>query len=181
MEGLNRDQFQTLLSIATKESFILFNGSYYQQIDGVAMGSPLGPKFANIFLCYYEEQWLSKCPVDIRPTFYRRYVDDIFLLFNNQEQVERFKAYMNTRHPNMKFTSELESDNLLAFLDIKVIRSDTSFITSVYRKPTFSGEYANFNSFLPDIYKSGLIRILLFRFVQIGESYTLKLSTSVQL
>ena len=58
---------------------------------------------------------------------------------------------MNTRHMNMKFTSEVEKDYLPVFLDIKVIRSDTTFITSVYRKPTFSGVYTNYNSFLPFI------------------------------
>ena len=52
---------------------------------------------------------------------------------------------------NMNFTSEVEKDDLLTFLDIKVIRSDTTFITSVYRKPTFSGVYTNYNSFLPFI------------------------------
>ena len=45
VEGMDKDQFRTLLSLATKESLILFNGSYYKQIDGVAMGSPLGPTF----------------------------------------------------------------------------------------------------------------------------------------
>ena len=87
------------------------------------MGSPLGHTFANIFLCYHEPTWLSNCPADIKPSFYRRYVDDIFLLFKTADQVEKFKAYMNTRHKNMKFTSETEVDDILPFLDIKVIRA----------------------------------------------------------
>ena len=49
VEGMHKDQLRTLLSLATKKSLILFNGSYYKQIDGVTMGSPLGPKFADIF------------------------------------------------------------------------------------------------------------------------------------
>ena len=105
IEGLGKEDFRSMLSLATKESFISFNGCFYKQIDGVAMGSPLGPTFANIFLCYHEEKWLNSCPVDIKPLFYRRYVDDIFLLFDKPEQVDCFKAYMNSRHPNMKFTS----------------------------------------------------------------------------
>ena len=62
VDGMNRDQLRSLLSLATKESFILFDGSYYQQVDGVAMGSPLGPTFANIFLAFHEEKWLSSYP-----------------------------------------------------------------------------------------------------------------------
>ena len=41
VDGLNKDEFKRLLTLATKESFILFNGSYYKQVDGMAMGSPL--------------------------------------------------------------------------------------------------------------------------------------------
>ena len=171
--GLSREEFHSLLSLATKESLILFDGCYYQQIDGVAMGSPLGPTFANIFLCHHEDKWLAACPAEIMPVFYRRYVDDIFLLFRNIDHCERFKAYMNTMHPNIKFTSELEENDILPFLDIKVIRSGLSFITSVYRKPTFSGVYTNYRSFLPEIYKTGLIRTLLFRLHAICSNWNL--------
>ena len=53
--GFSREQFKKLLGFAVKKSFFLFNGTYYEQVDGVAMGSPLGPTLANIFLCYWEE------------------------------------------------------------------------------------------------------------------------------
>ena len=58
-KGFSRQQFKTLLSLAVKDSFFLFNGTYYEQVDGVAMGSPLGPTLANIFLCHWEEIWLK--------------------------------------------------------------------------------------------------------------------------
>ena len=45
-----KDVFLNLLTVATKESFFMFNNKFYKQIDGVAMGSPLGPALANI-LC----------------------------------------------------------------------------------------------------------------------------------
>ena len=38
-------------------------GKYYTQCDGVAIGSPLGPTLANIFLRYWEDIWLNKCPI----------------------------------------------------------------------------------------------------------------------
>ena len=59
--------------------------------------------------------------------------------FKDVDHIERFKAFMNTEDPNMRFTSELEENDVFPFLDIKVIRSGLSFITSVYRKPTFCG------------------------------------------
>ena len=49
VHNLNKDQFKYLLTLATKESYFLFDGELYQQVDSVAMGSPLGPSLANIF------------------------------------------------------------------------------------------------------------------------------------
>ena len=163
VDGLSKVDFRELLSIATRESFILFDGQYFKQIDGVAMGSPLGPTLANIFLGYNEEKWLANCPSDFKPVYYRRYVDDIFLLFNNMKCLDEFKRYMNNQHPNMNFTSESELDNALAFLDVYVRREGNGFVTSVYRKPTFSGVYTNFDSYIPTSYKSGLVYTLLYR------------------
>ena len=163
VDGLCEKDFKQLLTLATTESFILFDGTYYQQIDGVAMGSPLGPTLANIFLGYNEVQWLSECPASYKPTFYRRYVDDIFLLFKNAEAISHFKLYMNSQHRNMNFTSEVENNNSIPFLDVFISRYSTTFVTSVYRKPTFSGVYTHYDSFLPTVYKSGLVSTLLYR------------------
>ena len=83
VSGLNKKEMFELLSLTLKESIILFDNKYYSQIDGVAMGSPLGPTLANIFLCYHESNWFKDCPKNFKPIFYKRYVDDIFVLFNN--------------------------------------------------------------------------------------------------
>ena len=73
----------------------------------------------------------------------------------------------------MNFTFENESENYMPFLDVKVIRSDGSFITSLYRKPTFSGVYTNFGSFIPELYKQNLVSTLLFRIFTICSSWDL--------
>ena len=163
VDGLAKEDLKELLTIATTESFILFDGEYYQQIDGVAMGSPLGPTLANIFLCHHEKSWLSQCPQSIKPVYYRRYVDDIFLLFKDANAVHQFQQYMNEQHRNMNFTSELEENNSLPFLDVHVHRDGNLFTTSVYRKPTFSGVYTHYSSYIPEIYKTGLLSTLLYR------------------
>ena len=75
----------------------------------------------------------------IKPVYYERYVDDIFVLFEKPEQVSRFVKYMNKRHKNIKFSFETEKDNSFSFLDIKICREKDKFKTSVFRKGTFSG------------------------------------------
>ena len=47
------------------------------------MGSPLGSSLANAFFVYHEQNWLDNCPLEYRPSYYRRYVDDIFVLFKS--------------------------------------------------------------------------------------------------
>ena len=162
-KGFSKDQFKRLLELSIKDSFFLFNNTYFEQRDGVAMGSPLGPTLANVFLCHWEEIWLKKCPREFEPQYYNRFMDDTFLLFSNPEHVRKFFEYINSRHENMKFTYETENDNKLAFLDVLVSREEGKFTTSLYRKPTFSGLYSNFHSFMPDSYKKGLIFTLLHR------------------
>ena len=101
IEGINKEEFQNLLSLATKESYFIFNKVLYKQKDGVAMGSPLGPVLPNAFLCFYERKYLEECPSEFKPVFYRRYVDDIFVLFKSTDHLEKFCNYFNTCHPNM--------------------------------------------------------------------------------
>ena len=64
------------------------------------MGSPLGPSFAN--LCHHETKWLNDCPEKFKPVFYKRYVDDTFVLFKRPEHVKPFVDYMNSKHKNIK-------------------------------------------------------------------------------
>ena len=90
-------------------------------------------------------------------------MDDTFLLFSSSDKVNKFHKYINSRHKNMTFTHELEKDDCLPFLDVLVSRENNMFTTSIYRKPTFSGLYSNFNSFMPDKYKEDLIKTLLHR------------------
>ena len=78
------------------------------------------PTSANSFLCYHEKRWLDKCPEEFKPVFYRRYVDDIFLLFRKEEHLKLFLDYFNSCHGNIKFNSEKENSNKLSFLDFEI-------------------------------------------------------------
>jgi len=60
------------------------------------------------FMCHYEEQWLEKCPDQFKPVFYRRYVDDTFMLFRDASHVPLFQDYLNKKHDRIQFTCEIE-------------------------------------------------------------------------
>ena len=70
---------------------------------------------------------------------------------------------MNHQHPNIKFTFEVENNNYFSFLDAKICRKNSKFTTSVFRKPTFSDVFSNFDSFIPISYKHGLANTFIFR------------------
>ena len=73
----------------------------------------------------------------------------------------------------MSFNIETEQNNKISFLDVNVIREQGNFVTNVYRKPTFSGVYTHFDSFLPDTYKIGMIYTLIdvSRYVLVGPCF----------
>ena len=162
VHNLNKDQFKCLLTLATKESYFLFDGELYQQVDGVAMGSPLGPTLANIFLCHYEDIWLRNCSLECKPSYYKRYVDNIFVLFKWETHVQSFKNFMNTCHLKKKFIFKKEENKCFNFLDMKVVRENNSSTVSVYCKPTFSDVYTHFSRYMLFNYKFNLVSTIIF-------------------
>ena len=78
------------------------------------------------------------------------YVHDIFVMFQSWDHFEKFVDYMNTKYPNIRFTSEIEDQNSFSFLDIKLIRNteEKPFERLVYRKSTLGGVFTNFKSFI---------------------------------
>ena len=87
INGLSKSDFQDLLKSITMSTVFYFNGNYYKQLDGVAMGSPLGPALGNAFLCYQVSKWLRECPVACALIFHKRYVDYIFVLLKSENHV----------------------------------------------------------------------------------------------
>ena len=174
INGLSRPDFKKLLVNATKETHFIFNGVVYDQIDGVSMGSPLAPVLANMFMCYLEHQMFTNY-VGTLPLLYRRYVDDSFLIFDNEKSVLPFFNYFNNLHKNIKFTKESQSEeiNEFPFLDLKIIKDDNRFMTCTYHKPSHTGLYTNWYSFTPRKYKINLIKTLLSRAWNICTSYQL--------
>ena len=164
---ISKANLKTLFHFATSQSHFLFDNNIYDQVDGVAMGSSLGPVLANLFMSIHEKKWIEDykaSPI----SFYKRYVDDIFCLMDNEIVAKQFLDYLNSKHVNIKFTMETEVNKTIPFLDVLISSShDGSFQTSVYRKSTFIGLFMNFESFTPICYKFGLVKTLIDRVYKI--------------
>ena len=72
----------------------------------------------------------------------------------------------------MSFSFEQEKNGKFSFVDIEVSQRKGKFVTTVYRKPTFSGVYTHFESFLPTIYKFGMVYTLAYRCFKICSDWT---------
>jgi len=128
---------------------------------------------ADVCMNYVIDQALAVTPPECRPDLLCRYVDDLLLLFPNQDSLNRFFTNINSIHKNIVFTNELETNNYLHFLDVLIGKTSTGFIASTYRKPTHTGLYSKWSSFVPLHRKRNLVNSLLRRAYDIASSYQL--------
>ena len=131
---LSRKDLYDILKPATTESSFIFDNQHYKQIDGVAIGSPLGPTLTNAFLSHYEKIWLNECCSQFKPVVYRHYVDDIFVLFNSKEYLKYFVNYMNSKDKNINFTFGTEDSNNFSFLNVRTTHKK-KLLLRFYAKP----------------------------------------------
>ena len=139
---------ETLLRLAELVltlSCFSFGGNYYKQTNGVAMGTKMGPSYANLFVGFIEHQFFSQYHGP-KPQLYGRYIDDcIGATSSTKEELTQFITAVNSFHPALKYTWEI-SDTSLAFLDIKISIEGNGLCTSVYYKPTDSHSYLLYSS-----------------------------------
>ena len=97
-----KENLKKLLDLATKGMF-LYKDKLFQQIDGVSMGSPLGPTIVNFFLAEAETRLLQQ-QLNSAPKVYFRYVDDIFAIFNKKADSMEFLDRLNSQNKKLQFT-----------------------------------------------------------------------------
>ena len=122
------------------------------------MGNPLGPTLSNWFLGIIEKKIFDQ-HLSFYPSFYVRYVDDVFAIFNFSTKVQLFLNVLNNQNPNLRFTCEEVSE---PFLDVKLTICDGEFNICVYRKPTFTGVLIHFDGIAPLPWKQSFINCLLY-------------------
>lgn len=149
------DTFEQMLKFCLVETnYVQWKGCTYMQIDGLTIGGCTSAIMADFVITDLLEQVISECGYD--PLLCVKYVDDILIMMP-KEEVENTFNILNSVHPAIKFTYELEENDSIPYLDLKIIRNhDGTISTDFYRKPTSSGRLLNYKSSHPMIQKTSM-------------------------
>lgn len=133
-----------LFRLCVQKTYFVFNKKLNIQIDGLAIGASTSGFAADLFMERLEKRALTTFIEP--PRIWKRYVDDTFSKLK-RPYVDNFLNHLNDQHPRINFTTEIQQDNKIAFLDTLVhIQEDKSIKTTIYRKATHTDQYLDFNS-----------------------------------
>src|SRR5215469_10843289 len=135
--------------------------------------APLVPHLPIYFFLITNPNGYLNVPPQFQPLLYKRYVDDLLIIFRHQSLAPLFLEYLNKQHNNIKFTLETETNNSLPFLDILITHKDNTFTTSIHRKPTNTWLGMNFYSFIHKKFIMSPINTYIFRAYKISSTWSL--------
>ena len=163
-------ELKQIFNFVTSCTHFIFNGSIYDQIDGVSMGSPLRPVLANLFMGYHEK----KCCKNLAKERFSCINVMLMISFVCLEMKSMQKISFNFLTVSIKISNLLlkkKAMKFLSFLHILIKHEGSRFSTSVYRKKISIGLFTQFDSFTAISYKIGLVRCFIHRAFKISSSY----------
>ena len=135
-----------MLEYLVDNIFIDVGNRVYRQCIGIPMGTDCAPLLANLFLFYYEYNFMKgliKTNVNLAKKFGTtvRYIDDLLTLNNS-----KFKEEISNIYPSelvLKRTTECETE--LTYLDMCILIKNSKYLTKVYdKRDSFGFEIVNF-------------------------------------
>ncbi|CAG9836786.1 unnamed protein product [Diabrotica balteata] len=173
----NDNKSLVLADLAEKcllSTYFSFRGNFYKQISGTPNGFSLSPVIADIFMEAFESLALESYP--LKPKVWFRYVDDTFIIWpHGQHTLSPFLDHLNSQHPSIKFTMEVENNRSLPFLDVLVTSKPNGRLGhSVYRKKTHTNRYLHASSHHHPAQKNSVINSLIHRAISISEPDNLR-------
>ncbi|UYV81325.1 hypothetical protein LAZ67_20000775 [Cordylochernes scorpioides] len=157
LDTLTAETVVELTSICLGMSTFTFDTQFFKQTKGSPMGSPLSTVVAEVVMRSLDQWITSRHSSDI--FLWRRYIDDTFCLVS-EVSTSHILSDLNSFHPDIAFTHETENHSVLPFLDTLVIRTPSSFHTTVYYKNNTPPHHTNFRSHCPTPHKINTVRAL---------------------
>ena len=152
-------QICQLLELCLECTYFTYDGKFYKQLHGCAMGSPVSPIVANLYMEKFEAKAISTFP-GTPPSLWYRYVDDTLCKLK-EVVADEFFEHINHVDEHIRFTQESSHNNTLPFLDTQLhVEDDGHINVEVYRKPTHTDQYLMFESHHPLEQKLSVIRTL---------------------
>ena len=144
------------IELILKNNSFYFDGTYYRQVKGTAMGTKFAPTYATLTIAYLEIKLYEKVKTEFGQEFsdyfkiyWKRFLDDCFIPWTRSEtELNKLHVMLNSLHPDIKFTKEYSSGEQ-AFLDVMVRNKNGHIETDIYYKETDSKQYLLFNSCHP--------------------------------
>ena len=137
--------YDNVTLVFDKKTYFSFQDQFYEQVEDAAMGSPVSPIVANLYMEYLEQKALSTAPNP--PRFWHRYVDGTFVI-HKEVNKQGLLQHVNSVDPAIRFTVEDNKvDGSIPFLDTIVKpEADGTLSITVYRKPTHTDQYLQWDS-----------------------------------
>ncbi|UYV75559.1 hypothetical protein LAZ67_13000605 [Cordylochernes scorpioides] len=157
LDTLTAETVVELTSICLGMSTFTFDTQFFKQTKGSPMGSPLSTVVAEVVMRSLDQWITSRHSSDI--FLWRRYIDDTFCLVS-EVSASHILSDLNSFHPDIAFTHETENHSVQPFLDTLVIRTPSSFHTTVYYKNNTPPHHTNFRSHCPTPHKINTVRAL---------------------
>jgi hypothetical protein len=142
---LSQEVFIEAINLTLNNNYFQYKDTFYQQLGGCAMGSPISSTVAQLVMKFLEEDVIKNLNIPL--IFFKRYVDDCITAVP-EDQINNVLTAFNSFHHKLQFTSEIESENKINFLDLTIIKNkdNEEIKTKWFTKDTWSGRYLNYNS-----------------------------------
>jgi hypothetical protein len=164
--GLSHSDFMNFLSLCLLNTYFFYQDKFYRQIKGLPMGAAISVTVANLVMEFHELYAFQLSP-QMETKFFYRYFDDIACGCKTS-LIPTLLSHLNSIHPDIQFTQELEIDGSLPFLDTKISRKPDGYLSfSVFRKQTHSGRYLHFSSSNPISHKKSVVASLFHRALRV--------------
>ena len=160
MEPNDIEDYIRLTTVCLEQNFFKFNNKFFQQKSGLAMGNPLSPFLADLFMSSFENLIIEGHPLIFK--MWLRYVDDILAIVP-KKLVDDSVKLLNLHEKSIKFTVEIETNGYLPFLDLKIIRNNDKIEFGIHRKSTHGENYIKSNSHNPKQHQHAVFNSLIHR------------------